>query len=375
MSVKQTAGNSMDTRGIDGLRGIAAAGIAFFSHYYFFGSEIKYPFYNGVTYWFWNYSSFFVDLFFVISGFIMVYVYREKIKHREIGFKAFIKKRFIRFYPLMVFALFCVLFLQLLHRRLTGDFFADEFITDNSLLAFVMNLMCLQGTSLLGISFNSPSWYLSVILVMYILFYVVTYVSGKYDMENLAYAAMLLLGLTLAVKGYPAVFLNCRGMVGFFSGCLLHEACRMVNDILDKRKKNVILGAVFLALILICAIGIRYGHAVFAPSRLVVVVYGMVIWPLLVFLAVNMPALRWLLKQKPFTFLGKISFSMYLIHFPVMIALQDASIILKPGLNYGGKKVFVFYIFLVLAVSILCHYFVERRLTDYFKGIGNEKKL
>lgn len=365
----------MDTGGIDGLRGIAAMGIAFFSHYYFFGPEENFPFYNRVTHWFWNYSSFFVDLFFVISGFVMVYAYREKIKGRKIGFKDFIKKRVIRFYPLMVFALFCVLFLQLLHRRLTGVFFVDELIADNSLLAFVMNLMCLQGTSLLGTSFNAPSWYLSVVLVMYILFFVVTYVAGKYDMENPAYAAMLLLGLVMAVKNCPYVFLNCRGLIGFFSGCLLYEVCNCVNRIKEKQKKNVIIGTAFFALLIICAIGIRYGHAVFAPSVLVVVVYGMVIWPLLVFLVVCMPAFRWVLQQKLFLFLGKISFSMYLIHFPVMIVLQDVNIILNLGLNYEAKKVFILYVLLVLVISVCCYYLVERKMTNYFKGVCNEKKL
>lgn len=374
MSSRQ-AEDRMDTGGIDGLRGIAAMGIAFFSHYYFFGPKENSPFYNRVTHWFWNYSSFFVDLFFVISGFVMVYAYREKIKSRKTGFKDFIKKRVIRFYPLMVFALFCVLFLQLLHRILTGVFFVDELITDNSILAFVMNLMCLQGTSLLGTSFNAPSWYLSVLLVMYILFYVVTYVAGKYDMENMAYAAMLLLGLVMAVKNYPSVFLNCRGLIGFFSGCLLCEACSRINSMVDKWKKNLLIWSAFFALLIICAIGIRYGHAVFAPSVLVVVVYGMVIWPLLVFLVVCMPAIRWVLQQKPFLFLGKISFSMYLIHFPVMIVLQDVNIILNLGLNYEAKKVFILYVLLVLVISVCCYYLVERKMTNYFKGVCNEKKL
>lgn len=365
----------MDTRGIDGLRGIGAVGIALCAHYYFFVPELNYPFYNRLTYWFWNYASYFVDLFFVISGFIMVHVYRDKIKDRKVSFADFTKKRLIRFYPLMVFSLCCVLVLQVIHKTMTGEFLVENLIFDNSILTFILNLLCLQGTSLVGSSFNAPSWYLSIVFIMYVIFYVITYVTGKYHKENLAYGAMFLLGLVIAVKGYSTVFLNCRGLVGFFAGCLLYEACRRINEMEDIKKKNFIIWTAFFVLIGVCALGVKYSHAVFASNVLVVVVYEILIWPLCVFLAINMPFVRWTLKQKPLTFLGKISFSMYLIHFPVMVALDDANIIFSMGLNYASKRVFVLYACLVLVISILCYYFVECKLADYFKGVKDEKKL
>lgn len=357
----------MDTKGIDGLRGIAALSIAIFTHYFLFLPERNYPFYNQLTHWFWNYASYFVDLFFVISGFLMVYVYRNKIKNAQIDFVTFVKKRLIRFYPLMVFALFCVLILQIIHLKMTGVFFAYKVIYDNSVLSFILNLLCLQGTALLASSFNAPSWYLSIVLIMYILFYISTYWAGRYNMENVAYMGLLLLGIVIAVKNYETVFLNCRGLVGFFAGCLTCIVCEKVNE-LNKKKKQIITGIVFVVLAGVAAASIIYGHRILAPDPQVVVVYGMFFWPCVVFLSVHAGWLRWILQNPVFLFLGKISFSMYLIHFPSMLLLENMNVIFSWNLNYASKKVCLLYVAVMMALSVLCYYFVERKLTKRLQG-------
>ncbi len=356
----------LDTKGIDGLRGIAAIGIAFFSHYYFWLPEQNYPFLNGVTYWFWNYASYFVDLFFVISGFIMVYVYKDKIKQEKVGFVDFTKKRLVRFYPMMVFALVLLLVLQLIHQKVDGLFFVYDLVFDNSVMSFLLNLLCLHGTGLVGISFNAPTWYLSIVLIMYIIFYVATYLTRKSNMENVAYAGLFLLGLTIAIMGYPTVFLNCRGLIGFFAGCLLCELCYKF-EMLSQKTKNIVAWVVLGGLVLFCAISAIYGHAIYGKNDLVVAVYVMLIWVPLVFLAVENPFVRGLLKVKPLAFLGKISFSMYVLHFPVMIAINLVNVMFGLNVNYGSEKVFLVYAASVVIAGVAGYYLVERNLNKIFK--------
>lgn len=364
----------LDTKGIDGIRGIGAVCIALFSHYYFWVSDKIFPFYNGVTHWFWNYASYFVDMFFIISGFIMVYVYKDKINNKVITFSDFIKKRMVRFYPLMVFSLFLVALLQFVHYRLCGECFADKLITDYSLLAFVLNLLCLQGTSLVNSSFNAPSWYLSTVLIMYILFFVITYWAGQYKKEKMAYVAMVLLGLVLAIKAYPTVLLNCRGVLGFFTGCTLCEICCWYSGI-NKKKQKIVNSILLVLLVCICACGIIYSHDFFSSNVLVVVVYTIVIWPLVVFLVVNVPIFSRIMSIKPLQFLSKISFSLYLIHYPVMIVLNGFNEVLKLGISFASKKGFLLYVFAVFVAAIMCHYLIEVKMTNYFKGLIDEKKL
>ena len=364
----------MDTRGIDGIRGIAALGIAICSHYYFLLPELNYPFNNGITYWFWNYSSYFVDLFFVISGFLMAYLYADKIAQKQITFVSFIKKRIIRFYPLMVFSLFCVLFLQLIHQYLAGDFFVSDLITDNSLLSFLFNLLCLQGTSLVKSSFNAPSWYLSVLLIMYIIFYAAVFISSKFNHRLFAYFIMLVTGITLAVNGTPTVFLNCRGVIGFFAGCLLYEIITAVHRLPEK--VNIVIDyAAFIVLVCVAFLGIGFGYGIFARPDQVVIVYEILIWPLIVFSAVEIPWIRAILKCKVLTYLGKISFAMYLMHFPAMLILVNCNIAFGLNVHYESKKFFVLYVISVLLIAVVCHYFVEQKFAGLLKGVDHEKKL
>lgn len=354
----------MDTLGIEGLRGIAAVGIAFFSHYCYMTDGI-FPFSNGITYWFWNYASYFVDLFFVISGFVMVLSYTGRIKEKQTDFNSFVSRRIKRFYPLMVFTLCLSLAVEVWHKSLAGNYFVENVGLDNTVFSFVMNLLCLQGTAFVRSSFNAPSWYLSTVLIMYIVFYAVTYFLGKYNLETAGYFAMVLLGLAFAAKGYPTVFLNCRGLVGFFGGCILCRICEKVNYMEAGRRRNITIAAL-AALIAICSLGAVYSHNIFAPGTMVVVVYGLIIWPVCVFLSVCMPAVRWLLSRRFMVYLGKISFSMYLIHFPVMILMDNLNITFNMGLDYTGEKAFLAYIAMLIVSTLLCYYLVEQRLLKRF---------
>lgn len=365
----------MNTKGIEGLRGIGAVCIAFFSHYYYYLPERNFPFSCFLTDWFWNYASYFVELFFVISGFVMVQAYCERIKNGQVSFGTYIKKRISRFYPVMIVALLAVIILQSVHKRLTGIFFVEELIFENNVLAFVLNLLCLQGTSLIGSSFNAPSWYLSIVLIMYIVFYIVTYVAGKYNFEKYAYFTMMILGLVLAIKAVPTIFLNCRGVLGFFTGAVLCDVCNTIVNMDNKKQRYAVIGAAFAALLAVCYLGIRYSHNIFSPNPQVVVIYGMIIWPLIVLLVVCVPVISRIMQFKVFTFFGKISFSMYIIHFPVMILYDNLNKGLNLSIDYASRRGFCIYAILVIVISVLCYYFVERKFANLLAGKKNEKKL
>lgn len=358
----------LDTKGIDGLRGIAALGIGICAHYYFWLPEENYPLLNALTSWVWFHAGYLVDLFFVISGFVMALAYRDRIAQGKVEFVPYARKRLERFYPLMVVTLFITLFLQLIHEHFTGLFFMYDIIYDNSLLSFILNLLCLQGTTLINSSFNAPSWYLSTIFILYIAFYVITYFAGKYKKVNLAYWGMVLFGIVAGIKGLPLVFFNSRGLIAFFMGCLLYSFCEYVRS-LDKkviRCWNIVAIAILL---IILGIGILKGTVYFAAYNQIIMIYELVIWPMLVFLAVMCNPLKTLLKLSPIQYLGKISFSMYLIHFPVMIALETVNVVFHLNLLYETKKVLLLYVVLVFVGTIACHYLIEQPLNRWTKCI------
>src|SRR5882724_2558590 len=87
---------------LDALRGLAALAVPAFTHYQHFGGDRNaYP-YNAVpaVHWLYVYSQFFVDLFFVLSGFVLTFRYFEPISAGRVDAREFFLLRFSRLYPL-----------------------------------------------------------------------------------------------------------------------------------------------------------------------------------------------------------------------------------------------------------------------------------
>jgi peptidoglycan/LPS O-acetylase OafA/YrhL len=361
----------LNTKGIEGIRGIGALGIALFAHYYLFAPYMVYPFYGKLTYWFWNYSGYLVDLFFVISGFVMAYAYEDKIAGEKIGFASFMKRRFLRLYPFMIFTLFLTLLLQLYHQYMCGEFFAAEYVCDNTLFSFLMNVLCLQSTGFVGTSFNAPSWYVSAVILLYVCYYVTVRLGKSLHIGRFAYLIPLFAGIIIAYFVLPVHILNCRGLTGFFTGCLLYHFVMYVNNIKRDWLRKIVIYGITLVWAVICLSVCVKGH-VLLPVRndLVVVFYELVVWPGLVFAAVLIPAASKLLSFKGFTYFGRISYHMYLIHYPVMIILDNFNVLFKTGINYESRKFFILYAAVLIVISACCHYD-----ENILKRTYNEKKL
>ena len=97
-----------------------------------------------------------VDLFFVLSGFIITYVYSSVEHWNKSKRFDFLIKRFARIYPVHLFTLLSlavlVLGASLLGKNLTGIYTLKE---------FVINFFLLQGFPISEPSWNYPSWSIS----------------------------------------------------------------------------------------------------------------------------------------------------------------------------------------------------------------------
>ena len=113
-----------------------------------------------------------VDFFFVLSGFILCYVYAQNFKNSVDGhsFKKFTIARFARVYPLHLFSLLLTtLFLFLLHQW--GAKVGPVIDGENSFYSFITNLFLLQSMNLhKWFTFTHASWSISTEWWMYMLF-------------------------------------------------------------------------------------------------------------------------------------------------------------------------------------------------------------
>jgi len=137
--------------GLDALRGLAALGVLIWHYGGHFGAtpwgDALRPFYGAGLY--------LVDVFFVLSGFLLAQLYQCAAAVPE-----FLFKRACRLFPLHWVTLLAVMGLQRLHEAWTGAPFVYRM---NDAFHFGLNVLLVQSSGLQhGFSFNGPAWSISV---------------------------------------------------------------------------------------------------------------------------------------------------------------------------------------------------------------------
>ena len=116
-----------------------------------------------------------VDMFFVLSGFVMAHVYRRAFSEGvSEHYRSFLVARIARLYPLHVFIL--LLFVataaasQFMAGLATGSFESIPLTGPRSWGAIIANIFMLQGLSAGQLSWNYPTWSISVEFMAYLAF-------------------------------------------------------------------------------------------------------------------------------------------------------------------------------------------------------------
>lgn len=116
-----------------------------------------------------------VDLFFMLSGFVLTHVYHAEFARFDPGrYRDFLAARIARLYPLHVLVLFAFVTTAIAGRLFefvqTGHFERLPLEGAHSMLALLANLVMLQGLDAGELSWNYPSWSISVEFLAYLVF-------------------------------------------------------------------------------------------------------------------------------------------------------------------------------------------------------------
>ncbi|NNL65282.1 MAG: acyltransferase, partial [Myxococcales bacterium] len=250
-----------------------------------------------------------VDLFFCLSGFVFFLLYADRVARRRVGARDFAWLRASRLYPLHLATLLLVAALQWLYRARFDAPFVFPF---NDAYHFVLNLAFVSAWGFeQGFSFNAPVWSVSVEVLLYGLFFVLCR-AGWHRVGVLA--LLVVVGIELRGFGLPMIG---RGVTGFFMGGLVVHAFHFLR----RRTPGT-------PLLVGAGLGVA---ALYGAAPLPGLAWELVVFPATV-LWLALVEVRGAPSSRLLGFLGDVSYSTYLLHFPLQIVfvLGAVSLGLRP---------------------------------------------
>jgi peptidoglycan/LPS O-acetylase OafA/YrhL len=316
-----------------------------------------------------------VDLFFILSGFIITHVYlREMVSLRPRAIVVFLWLRFIRLFPAHATVLAGLVALVTLARN-AGFSFADPKSWNlEDLPAHFLMVHAWGVTKVAG--WNAPSWSISAEWFAYLLFPMIALAisrPGHATALLLAFASLAggaalfeALGWTLSAAwiGWPALV---RVTSEFLCGALL---CRAVAG---KAASSTPLRSDVLAFggLLLFVAGASANVNIF-------ILIGLLM-PLIAGVSGTGRGVQALFGNRTIIWVGEISYSIYIVHFPVLLILRHSAE--KAGLPLAESEplrllMFSFGIAAAIAAAALLFYAVERpvrvRCRDLFGRIPRQ---
>lgn len=298
------------------LRGIAAILVAYYHVDIVASEELKA---RNITMLVEN-SFAFVDLFFILSGFIMLYVYSYFITSspKKNDYINFYISRFSRIYPLHLATL---IFMVCLFIYANGY---DRLINISIIILENLFLVHSWGMSDKFI-FNFPSWSVSVELFAYILFPLFAFfmrlkngIIFLYLLAISLYLYMFIFLSTFHVEEHQSLV---RGVPSFILGMLIFQLKEYTSSI-----KTMVLSAIQLLTLGSILLVMHYNFNEFAL---------LVLFPILVLLLwEDRGVLANLLSHKLLVYLGVLSYSIYLLHIPV----RNSMFYVIPKLEIGSSE-------------------------------------
>lgn len=369
--------------GLDAFRGIGSLIVVtiHWKFFYFQGdlvmptleTEQTMPFYNILSP-LYVHAAFVVDMFFLLSGFVFFWLYADKIAERKISARKFFTLRFTRIYPVHLFTLLLIGALQLVFISQTGHSFAS---VNNDGKHFLLNLLLIQSwcfdktPSLSG--FNAPAWSISVESALYILFFLVAIL--RLHRNKIVLSGIVLTGIIIQVI-HPMIG---QGIFSFFIGGLIYYLYHWIAQ--HPRFLNIcnivfgVTAAVWV--ITFCEFyfsPFRYsfmaiGHK-FLPGKEELLTktfdlgrnsfFRLFTSPLTILTIALLETRYGSLKAKWAIVLGHSSYSIYLLHFPLMVGAVVLTNVFGIGREFfHSPYTFVGFFVVLLLLSIGLHYTFE----------------
>jgi peptidoglycan/LPS O-acetylase OafA/YrhL len=336
-SAERESGSSDKLLGLELLRFASAVAVLVFHYRHFAyvpGAPVihtsAYPLY-GLLWPLYEYGLYGVQIFWGISGYIFFWKYGAAIRSGTVTARNFFWLRFSRLYPLHILTLLSVVGLQPIYRQLAGTDFIYS-ATDPGLFFRQLVLATDWGTQS-PFSYNGPIWSISAEVAVYAVFFVLL---RRLSPSIALCAGVIATGLVAQLAGLNWVSIGCATY--FFAGGLPALAP-------DQWRRPA--GMVLVTLVAGCAAAGILGDSGKLPTILLVGV------PCLLILASRCFALnRW---QKPLQAAGNLTYSSYLLHFPLQLMAAIIAVTSGLELPLTDLSFLIAYVVGTLAISAISY--------------------
>ena len=328
-----------------------------------------------------------VDLFFIMSGFIILHVYKDDFAYHIKGnsFKKYIIARFARIYPLHFFAMLLLVTLVIT--------FSPHGTYPNAIenpWAIPTGFLLLHSYYIHNIyTWNIPSWSISAEWAAYLLFPFLALFLNKKKLSALILFVIFIIAAYVSIMYllprknylYPSIpvphnlnttydygFL--RGIAGFMTGMLVYKLyqCSLLKGIFHK---DIFAATIILLLVLAMHFAVSDAYCIILFAALVFV------------FALNNGYLHACCNNKFAQYIGKISYSIYMMQ----IFLQEpfSKGLRLPGVVgfgrgkqniefFDGLGYFFIYLVLLLAISSITYYTIEQPCRKWINRLGSLDK-
>ena len=303
-----------------------------------------------------------VDLFFILSGFILSHVYLRRFAEGRFHYGSFLWARLSRIYPVHLVTLAATIVIWLAAMKMGATFSPVAF--DPGVLPQHLLLIHAWGTTP-TVQWNFPSWSISAEWFAYLTFPVAAALVLAFRRRPLtgvavAMALFSIMALTAAFLGLPLPEITRLGVIRVVPAFLTGAALYGLGQRIALPRRGALAGLLVATAWIVVASSFR------APD--------LVIWPAFALLILSLAeasktAPRGLLGAAPLVYLGEVSFAIYMTHLPVDIAYFHALDRLAPGITGPAAWLAWSGVFVVtLLASIAVYHLVERPARTWMRA-------
>lgn len=288
---------------LDALRGWSALFVVF----YHFAIDPRYDPMGYTHNFFTSQAYVFVDLFFVLSGYVIAYNYLDRLKNKN-DFYRYIKLRFFRLYPLLFYSVVLYIPIKLYAMYIGFDFDKVDYGYKDLLIDAINPLLLINSFPIIAsdAGLNPVSWSVSAEMFSYVIFAGVL-LAFKRNKK----AIMLLISLLLTAWLMHHGRLNETSNLGFLRGLLGFTLG--VNGFLWLKHFRWSHKMGYLCILVL--LGIMFLSAQYDNRLLLLLPY---LYTLLIVSFSFAEKKDYFFTNKFSVYLGKISYSVYLNHYLVL---------------------------------------------------------